>query len=361
MARQHQSVVLAAGTVDGSGTKVALSSALINLAEASLSRPVTAVVPETGVGLAGVHEIALAPTSRLLALLNEALGRPTADVYIGFADRLPLRPRRTTVHVMVVQNPHLYGGLDEWAIANRVKHAALSRWARYSAKQADLVICSTDASRVDVIASTAVDPRRVVVRPIPARPVDQAKSEHRDVVQRVLNVGDLYDYKRADVALDAVVEFAAAVDHVVEFVHIGRSVDESAEEALDAATKRARASGVRVTRLGRTSHEQVFEEMLASDVMVLPSAAESQGVPLVEALSTGLPVVCRDLPVFVEQGAGCVVAVGGARDADRSADVSAFAAGLASVADADVRRRMSRDGLAAHEPVFSGWDLLPDR
>lgn len=359
-ADQNRSVVLAAGTVDGSGTMVALASALLNLAEVSATRPVTAIVPSKGIELVGDNTIEYRPTSRRQAIVDEALGRPTADVYIGFADRLPLRPNRSTDYVMVVQNPHLYGPPDEWAHANRAKHAVLSRWARHSAKRADLVICSTAASRVDVIASAAVDPDRVVVRPIPARPVEQTKSDHRDVVQRVLNVGDLYNYKRADVALDAVIQLAEAEQRPLEFVHVGRSVDETAERALDAAANRAKASGVTVTRLGGIAHDEVFAQMIESDVIILPSAAESQGVPLVEALSVGLPVICRNSAVFAEQGAEHVIAVGSSEPTDRRADVGAFAEGLAAVADPEVRKRLSRGGLNAHQQTLSGWDLLPE-
>ncbi len=360
MTARGRSIVLAAGTVDGSGTMVALASALLHLTAVSESRPVTAVLPGEKVGVAGAHNLVTIRVGRGQALVREALGQPAADVYIGFADRLPLRPSANRYDVMVVQNPHLYGPADQWVDQHRAKFELLSRWARRSARQADLVICSTEASRNDVIESTGADPAKVVVRPIPARSVEVTKTDHNDVVSRVLNVSDLYDYKRVDVALDAVVAWAATQDHAIEFVHIGREVDASAAASLAETASRAEAAGVTVTRLGRVDNAQVFDEMIKADVLMLPSAAESQGLPLVEALSTGLPTVCRAISVFTEQGGDHVVAVGSTDQADRAADVVDFAAGLAAVADRDVRQRLSRGGLAAHTPDASGWNLLPE-
>jgi len=340
-------VVLAAGTVGGAGTTVALRAALAHLdaAEAEL----VAVVPngfDTGPGRR--------PTGRTPALLAEALGRPDGDVYVGFADRLPLVRRAAPIQVLVVQNPHLYGPAPaDWGVALRAKRAFLRWWARRSVGRADLIVCSTAASRVDLLAATSADAARVVVRPVPPPDVGAPKAVHRDRVERVLVVGDVYGYKRTEVAVDAVAAFARSVGRPVELVHLGKVREPEAGAALDAAADRAAAAGVAVVRRGAVPHEEVLDAMRRADVLLLCSEAETQGLPLAEAMAMGLPVVCRALDVFAEQASAAAQLV------ERHGDAAAFAAALAAVDAVAVRTAMADRGRRAIGEPGAGWNLLP--
>lgn len=67
--------------------------------------------------------------------------------------------------------------------------------------------------------------------------------------------------------------------------------------------REAEAAGVssRVEFLGYLPHrEDVYEELEAADVFVLPSQGEGFCVAVAEAMAVGLPVVVSDLPVFHE-------------------------------------------------------------
>ena len=75
-------------------------------------------------------------------------------------------------------------------------------------------------------------------------------------------------------------------------------------------------------------------------LLALPSIYEGFGLPLVEAMASGAPVVCSDIPVFAEVGgeAALRVPVG---------DAEAWAAALRRVLSAaGPREEMSRAGLA---------------
>src|SRR5207253_6599294 len=72
------------------------------------------------------------------------------------------------------------------------------------------------------------------------------------------------------------------------------------------ALDRARTAGVAVEAPGRVDHEQALRELVAADVVLLPSTVETQGLPLVEALSTGVPVIASDIGPFRDLGGDAV-------------------------------------------------------
>lgn len=51
-----------------------------------------------------------------------------------------------------------------------------------------------------------------------------------------------------------------------------------------------------VQAVGRLSSEDMQKEYALADALVFPSLAESYGLPLVEAMWLGLPIICADLP-----------------------------------------------------------------
>ena len=345
-------VTLAAGTALGAGTAIALPAAVAGVV--ATGAHLTAIVAPTARVPQGHPDVAVIAVSRRAALGRELLGGGDADVYIGFCDRLPLLRRGGRVQVLVVQNPHLYSRSGVAAtVGERAKFAALGWWARRSVRAADRVICSTSASRDDVAASARIDPATIEVIPIPATGISSTKGTQRNRIERILLVGDLYTYKHTDVAVDAAGRFATAhPDRTISLVHIGTDRHPAAVSAFDVAATRAREAGVAVSRLGAISHDRVIAEMADADVIVLASDTETQGLPLVEAMAVGLPVVARAIGPFVELGGDAFTAVpidGGAEQ---------FAAALASIDERDRRNLLSDAGRALHPPGES-WDLLP--
>ncbi len=330
-------VVLAAGTVGGAGTTVALAAARKSLA--ADPRVTEVVVVEPG-------------SSRVRALWNEARGVPAGDVYIGFADRLPLWRQPSPVGVFVAQNPHLYRTATGFGWRSRAKFALLGWWARRSLRRADFVVCSTQAG-ADIVDSWVGSGTEVAVRPIPV-PVAASDLEIAPVIGRILLVGDHYSYKHWPVAIDAAGEFAAGVGRPIDVVHLGDEREPAAFEAAQRAAERVAAADVPVTVqfLGPRSRDEVFEQMSRADVLMMPSASETQGLPVAEAMAAGVPVVCRDLPVFVDQGADALTTV------PVEAGSSEFAHALVLLDDPEVRERRASTGASL---VVRGdeWDLLP--
>lgn len=348
------STVLAAGTVGGAGTTVALRAALEALAADRRQLEVIAPGPLVAMVERVAPHALVTGVGRVRAVFGELVGRGRAQVYIGFADRLPLLGRGGVEQVLVVQNPHLYEKTEQTnRLLARCRLALLRWWARRSAVTADRIVCSSTASASAVAASCGIEPTRIEVRPIPVGEPEEVKSTHRDRIERVLLVGDVYGYKRWADAVDAIASFARSVQRPVTVVHVGTDRDASASDLFSAAIVNAAPAHVVVDRRGALAHAEVLTEMRNADVVLLTSTAETQGLPLAEALSVGVPVVCRDIAVFVEQGEGAAVFVTGG-----SAE---FASALLDLDDPDERARRGERGravMAAKRSGEPGWHLL---
>jgi len=229
----------------------------------------------------------------------------------------------------------------------------LGWWARRSAARADRIVCSSASSAAAVAEASGVELGRIEVRPIPAAVVEAMKVDHRERIERVLLVGDVYGYKRWEHAIEAAATFAVQVARPLLVIHIGTGRDAAAMTRLDRAIEAGASSGVAVERRGALPHAEVLAAMIEADVVMLTSTAETQGLPLVEALSVGLPVVCRDLDVFVEQGGDAAVFVAGG--------ATEFAAALADLDDRAERVRRSelgRELMAQRRADGPGWRLI---
>jgi glycosyltransferase involved in cell wall biosynthesis len=75
------------------------------------------------------------------------------------------------------------------------------------------------------------------------------------------------------------------------------------EQALDLLDRAERLREY-VEELGRCSDEQVARLLKGARALLFPSLAEGYGLPLVEALRLGTPVIASDLPVFHEVSGG---------------------------------------------------------
>ena len=118
------------------------------------------------------------------------------------------------------------------------------------------------------------------------------------------------------------------------------------QDLLAQATAAGLPAG-RVRLLGRVSDADLAVLLDRARALVVPSRAEGFGLPLLEAMAAGTPVVTSDAPALVEVGGGA------ARVSPLEPSVLALA--LAEVADDDaLRTRMVKAGLA-RAAAFT-WD-----
>lgn len=189
------------------------------------------------------------------------------------------------------------------------------RWLLWTVRRADRVITDSRHSRDDVVRLLGIPAERISVIPLgvdasfaPARSSDVAVAEYRQRAglpdEFILFVGNIEPRKGIDTLVEAFGALAPVVPH--HLVIAG-----SAGWYMGRLEEQIRALGLeaRVRLLGYVSSTDLPLLYNAADVFAYPSRYEGFGLPPLEAMASGLPVVCSNttsLPEVVGDGAVAV-------------------------------------------------------
>lgn len=192
--------------------------------------------------------------------------------------------------VNLLQQPLLFKprvlGKMPWAFRARME--VIRRLSQASCRRADRVIVQTPtvAALASSLFGLSLSTMRIYLPDIrwgePARISDSVRGL-RDVREdrRVLYVGSTIEYKRIDVAVKAV----GRLRHTYEGLTLFATIPEDHEYAkLDW-----------VCALGALSEGEVRACMELATLLVMPSLAETVGLPMVEAMSVGCPILASNL------------------------------------------------------------------
>jgi len=190
-------------------------------------------------------------------------------------------PQVVTIHDLVIlKRP---GEYLRTGLRYRLRFLAASRAVR--------VIVPTHVVAADVVSRLDVDPERIVVvgeaaapafRPRPADEVERAREAHSLPEEYLVWVGGLeHNDPRKRVR-----ELAAAATDV-PLVLVG-------------PTKPWAGELPNVTLTGHVSDDELAAILTGARALVFPSDDEGFGLPPVEALACGTPVVCTDIPALRE-------------------------------------------------------------
>jgi glycosyltransferase involved in cell wall biosynthesis len=218
------------------------------------------------------------------------------------------------------------------------------RWHRavigHAARTADAIVVPTQAVAQELARHVTFRRPPLVV----GEGVSAALAEPEDAAERatalgvpdddyVLTLATVEPRKGLDVLLEAMAD-ARLGD--VPLLVVGQRGWGSVE-----LEERAAALGLasRVRLLGRLPDRDLAVVLRRAAVLAAPSRAEGFGLPVLEAMSVGLPVVSSDAPALVEVGGGATVTA-------PVGDSHALADALAEVLGSDgLRRRLAADGL----------------
>lgn len=163
-----------------------------------------------------------------------------------------------------------------------------------AARRASRILSPSCATADDVHSLLRIPRERIVVSPLAAAPAEPA-SHTRSDGRHVLTVGNRMPHKNVEVLLDAL-QLIPVGKRPRVVVTGGRDGD-----PLPSAVA-ARGLDDVVEIVGWLRDDELGALYRHASVVVLPTRFEGFGLPVLEAMERGIPVLCSDLPVLREVG-----------------------------------------------------------
>jgi glycosyltransferase involved in cell wall biosynthesis len=283
-------------------------------------------------------------------LFTDLLRRPTVEDMLGrvgayIATNHVVLPARSARNIALVHDvgrlthPHLYGSRQVWRF---------QILARRLARFADTIVVPTEAVARELVGLGISARDRIHVVPWFARvlPANGASLPSGVPGDRplILCVATLERRKNIPHLVRAFQRAAHALPH---HLVLAGGAGPSLEEAL--AVARSNGASDRIHFIGHAGAEQLGVLYRSADLAVCPSLYEGFGLPLVEAMAHGCPVMASDIPVHREVGGDAIRLV----PAD---DEDALVEGLVDLSkDQGARLALRRLGLERTR------DFSPDR
>jgi glycosyltransferase involved in cell wall biosynthesis len=252
-------------------------------------------------------------------------------------------PFVATIHdLLLLQQPASAKASTRGPIVRLIKHAAFRLVLRSSLKRARLLLAPTTFVAKDIERLASVDPAKVIVtgEGISAFP----EPDTSICLQKpfLFYVGSAYPHKRLDLLLEAWAEMASRYpEH--ELVIAGE-MDAFMKKYKEQSMKSKAPTQVRF--LGRVTDAQLAALYKQADLFAFPSSHEGFGLPPIEALSFGCPVVASDIPCLRE-----VLPASGVewfRDGDLHGMMKALETMLKDVASAKRAALSTKEWIRAH-------------
>ncbi|TXR56336.1 glycosyltransferase family 4 protein [Quadrisphaera setariae] len=266
-----------------------------------------------------------------------AFGLRADLVHCTYFERLPALPRGTRV----VSTVHDVAFLRLPQVFSRINLAASRRALRWQVARSDVLLTPSQFTKDELVALCDVPPEKVVVTPLAVTEAVGAaegpagRADPRPLRERpfVLYLGNVEPRKNLARLLRAWAGSDARSSH--DLVLAGTALAHAADLQAELA-----AAGGSVVPLGFVDAATKHELLRRCTAFVYPSLYEGFGIPVLEAMAAGAPVVTSTAGALAELTAGAALAVDPLRvDALRDA-VDAL------VADEALRTRLGALGLS---------------
>ena len=225
-------------------------------------------------------------------LMVGSLVADEVDVFHGLSGELPVGLKQSGIHSVVtihdlifLRHPEYYNWIDTKIYAWKFRQAL---------READHVVAISECTRRDILAFGDIDDSRVSLvyqscspRFLPVEdPVElqRAKAKYQLPDCFVLSVGSIEERKNLLLAVKALEKLPATV----HLVAVGKSTA-YVEKLVSEAQKSGTAS--RLHLLHGVPDDDLPALYALADTFVYPSRYEGFGIPIIEAVSMGLPVV----------------------------------------------------------------------
>lgn len=256
--------------------------------------------PPAARGTAGLRQLPMG--SKVLSRMWErGLGPAPRDADVVHATTLFVPPKRRAALVVTIHD------VVPWTHPETLTPRGVAfhlRMGARAAREADLIVTPTVAVADQIRDILSPGAQVVAVHSGFSSgltvPEDAPERRTRRVRQDdyLLFVGTAEPRKGLDTLLDALSESALAGQSLVVVGPRGWGGVDVRQEA------EARGIGDRVTVTGRLDDADLAALYAGASLVVMPSRAEGFGLPVLEAMALGVPVVTSDDPALREVGAG---------------------------------------------------------
>ncbi|MDQ6824097.1 MAG: glycosyltransferase family 4 protein [Candidatus Eremiobacteraeota bacterium] len=203
---------------------------------------------------------------------------------------------------------------------------------RLAAQRAQRIITVSHFAKSDLIRYLGIDPSKIDVI---YSGVDEVFHKARESATRsesrsyALFVGEPEQRKGVDVLLHAATLLPASLRNSIEIVLAGDSGEYQTPPV---------PPGIRVRKMGHVSDKELAQLYAGAAMLVYPSRYEGFGLPVLEAMAAGTPVIASDIPSLRE-------AAGDAAEFVPPGDAVALAAAIARLlSDDDLASRLRDRG-----------------
>ena len=263
------------------------------------------VAPRTGaeVVTASAHPFGLLGALELGRLARQV--RPDLVHCHHFPTPLPVRrPLVVTLHDLT---PLFVPGV----MPSAVKRAAYRRWNARAVRLADRIIVPSTATAADVTQVFPKARKRVTVTPEAADdfalgPIGPLTGALAELASRpyLLAMASAKPHKDLGTLLKAFVSLAPPDSGELRLLLVGSEPAGHLDAALGGMPPAVRS---RTAFTGRVTDTELRALYAGASVFVFPSRREGFGLPPLEAMALGAPVVCADAPPLAELAGGAAV------------------------------------------------------
>ncbi len=230
----------------------------------------------------------------------------------------------------------------------------LRKWVKKSINTASNIITISEFTKSRIIDVYNVSPEIISVIPVPPKknPVaDKTILSRLDLENFLLFVGTLEPRKNILNLLNSYEALSKDIHDKYPLVLVGGKgwKDENILNKIDEMSK----SGLKVIQAGYVSDAEKVALYESSTLVLQLSHYEGFGMPVLEAMSYGKPVMCSDIPVFHEIAGDNVEYV----DKDNPIEISEEISRI--VNDSKLQESLSKKGLS-YANEYPDWDNVAE-
>ncbi len=221
----------------------------------------------------------------------------------------------------------------------------LARWTTHAlvkmaARRADRIIAISEFSKREIVKHTGCPEDRIVVTPLGVDPGfgEALQPATAELQPYILSVANSYPHENLHRLVEAFGQLVDQIPHQLVLVGRPRLGEPQLARAIE------QVPGDRIQRMAGLSREELITLYRAADLFVFPSLYEGFGLPVLEAMMAGVPVLTAREGSIPEIGGDDVVYADGRDSADLAGKMKSILAWRAEDRDLVIQRARQRAG-----------------